>query len=164
MRRAVLVVAVLVVLSGCASLPLGGHPPGDPGDDVARLGKVDVSDADWRRPELGYWIAPEHQGEGYGTEAAGLLVDFGFRQRGFHRIEARVFEFNDASQSLLESLGFTLEGTHREGHYVEQLSGHALVRCPRGGVGRQHLRRHMRTLAMVGVGETVRSTAVPRRR
>jgi len=71
------------------------------------------------RAELGYWIAPEHQGEGYGTEAAELLVDYGFRQRGFHRIEARVFEFNEPSQRLLDSVGFTHEGTHRESEFVD---------------------------------------------
>ncbi|PSQ48342.1 GNAT family N-acetyltransferase [Halobacteriales archaeon SW_7_65_23] len=89
----------------------------DPDTPLGTVGLTVKKEA--RRAELGYWIAPQHQGEGYGTEAAGLLVDFGFRQRGFHRIEARVFEFNDASQGLLESLGFTLEGTHREGHYVD---------------------------------------------
>ena len=71
------------------------------------------------RAELGYWIAPDHQSEGYGTEAAGLLVDYGFDQRGLHRIEARVFEFNDPSQRLLESLGFTQEGTHRESQFAD---------------------------------------------
>jgi len=69
--------------------------------------------------ELGYWIAPAHQGEGYGTEAAELLVDYGFRQRGVHRIEARVFEFNEPSQRLLEAVGFTHEGTKRESEFID---------------------------------------------
>ena len=72
-----------------------------------------------QRAELGYWIAPDQQGQGYGPEASGMLVDFGFRHRGFHRIEARVFEFNDDSRALLESLGFTHEGTHRDGQFLD---------------------------------------------
>jgi ribosomal-protein-alanine N-acetyltransferase len=71
------------------------------------------------RAELGYWIAPDHQGKGYGTEAAAVLVDYGFRQRGFHRIEARAFEFNEPSRRLLESIGFTHEGTIRDGQFID---------------------------------------------
>jgi len=100
------------------------------GDDVVNLlvttgpetpvGTVSLTvDQHANRAELGYWIAPVHQSEGYGSEAAGLLVDYGFNQRGFHRIEARVFEFNDPSRRLLESLGFTHEGTHREGQFID---------------------------------------------
>jgi len=45
--------------------------------------------------EVGYWIAPEHHKQGYGSEAVALLVDYGFRELGLHRIEARVYEFNE---------------------------------------------------------------------
>lgn len=74
-------------------------------------------EANWG--ELGYWIHPDHQGNGYGTEAAEILIEYGFNQRGFHRIQARVTEFNDPSRGLLESLGFTLEGVQRECSYVD---------------------------------------------
>lgn len=68
--------------------------------------------------ELGYWIAPDHQDEGYGTAATERLVEYGFEDRGFHRISARVFEFNEPSQRLLESVGFEREGAFRDAHYV----------------------------------------------
>lgn len=69
--------------------------------------------------ELGYWMHSDHREQGYGREAASLVTTYGFHQRGFHRISARVFEFNDASQALLESLGFTHEGIHREAVFVD---------------------------------------------
>jgi RimJ/RimL family protein N-acetyltransferase len=69
---------------------------------------------DVRSAELGYWIDPAHHENGYGSEAAELLTTYGFAQRGCHRISARVFEFNDASQGLLESIGFQQEGRQRE--------------------------------------------------
>ena len=69
--------------------------------------------------ELGYWIHPDHREQGYGKEAAGILTDFGFAQQGYHRIAARVFEFNGASQALLESLGYEREGVHREAAFVD---------------------------------------------
>lgn len=69
--------------------------------------------------ELGYWVHPDHRRQGYAKEAAGLLTDFGIQQRGYHRITARVFEFNNASQGLLESLGFEHEGVHREAGFAD---------------------------------------------
>jgi RimJ/RimL family protein N-acetyltransferase len=72
-----------------------------------------------QKAEVGYWIAPDHQGQGYGTEAVELLVGYGFEQRGFHRLEARVTDFNEPSWRLLESLGFTREGTLREHDFVD---------------------------------------------
>lgn len=66
------------------------------------------------RAELGYWIAPDQQGQGYGTAATELMLDYGFGDLALHRIEARVFSFNDASRRLLERVGFTQEGVHRE--------------------------------------------------
>ena len=72
-----------------------------------------------RTAELGYWIAPDEHGNGYGSEAADLLTTYGFEQRGCHRIEARVFEFNDASQALLESIGFEREGRKRDAKFID---------------------------------------------
>ncbi len=71
------------------------------------------------KAELGYWIDPAHHRNGYATEAATLLIDHGFTQLGLHRIEARVFEFNEPSQKLLEQLGFEHEGSHREATFVD---------------------------------------------
>lgn len=76
-------------------------------------------DREARKAEIGYWIAPEHHERGYGTEATELLVGYGFDQFGLHRIAARVFEFNDASRRLLESVGFTEEGVHRDTEFID---------------------------------------------
>lgn len=91
-----------------------------------RAGFVGLEDMEWRRPELGYWIAAEHQGEGYGTEAVALAVDYCFRTYDHPAVGAGVYEFNDASRQLLESLGFEREGRTRrdrfiDGEYVDRL-------------------------------------------
>ena len=70
-------------------------------------------------PELGYWVAPDHHRQGYATAAAELLTGYAFDQLGVHRIEARVFDFNDASQKVLERVGFTHEGTSREAAFID---------------------------------------------
>lgn len=76
-------------------------------------------DTETHGAELGYWMHPDYREQGYCSEAVDRLIHYGFQQRGFHRISARVFEFNDASQALLESLGFIHEGTHREAIFVD---------------------------------------------
>ena len=89
--------------------------------DEEPVGKVDLFEVDDTHGtgELGYWIVPDHQGEGYGSEAVALLVEYAFSELRFHRIEAKVFEFNDASMGLLESIGFTAEGAHREAAFID---------------------------------------------
>lgn len=72
-----------------------------------------------QRAELGYWIHPDHQGNGYATEAAGLLVAYGFRDLGIHRVEAKVFDGNEASMAVLESIGFEREGVHRKAAFSD---------------------------------------------
>lgn len=93
--------------------------PSQPDEGAVRpIGVVSVEDADWKRPELGYWLVPEVHGEGYGTEAVALVVEFVFRSYDTPAIGAGAFAFNDASQGLLESLGFTEEGRRRKYMFV----------------------------------------------
>jgi RimJ/RimL family protein N-acetyltransferase len=66
-----------------------------------------------RRAELGYWLGAESWGEGFATESAGALVDFGFRDMGLSRIYAQVLEGNRASCHVLEKLGMIEEGVRR---------------------------------------------------
>lgn len=79
-------------------------------DQSRPVGGVTVEDADWKRPELTYWIVPEAQGQGYGKEAVGLAVDYAFRTYATPAVGAGAYAFNDASRGLLESLGFDQEG------------------------------------------------------
>jgi RimJ/RimL family protein N-acetyltransferase len=85
------------------------------------VGMVGLDPIDWvaRRGEVGYWIAPDAHAQGYGTEAVALFVDYAFDQLGLHRIAARVFAFNEPSARLLERIGFTREGTHRDDVFVD---------------------------------------------
>lgn len=84
-----------------------------------RIGTVHVSDADWRRPELGYWVVPEVHGQGYGTEAVALVVDYVFRTYDHPAVGAVAYDFNDASRGLLESLGFSEEGRVRRDRFID---------------------------------------------
>jgi ribosomal-protein-alanine N-acetyltransferase len=93
--------------------------PGQPGDDLERIGQVSVADADYKRPELGYWLVPSVHGEGYGTTAVSLAIDYAFREYDTPAVGAEAFAFNDASRGLLESLGFSEEGRRRKYMFVD---------------------------------------------
>jgi len=88
-------------------------------DDPVGIVSFWPGDGTVSKAELGYWIAPDYHRQGYASEAAELMIEYGFEQLGYHRIEARVFEYNDASQNLLEGLGFVREGVHREAVFVD---------------------------------------------
>lgn len=72
-----------------------------------------------RSAELAYWLAPEHHGEGYGSDATETLIEYAFLDRNLRRLEAYAGGFNDASIALLESLGFEHEGTRREAAWYQ---------------------------------------------
>lgn len=83
--------------------------------DGALLGAVSLMLApEHRRAELGYWLGVPYWSEGYMTEAAGALVDYGFRELGLRRIFARHFGSNPASGRVMLKIGMRLEGTLRE--------------------------------------------------
>ncbi|GGL48593.1 GNAT family N-acetyltransferase [Halocalculus aciditolerans] len=67
--------------------------------------------------ELGIWVAPEHWGNGYATDAARTMTDYAFDTLRKHRVTARVFDGNDASRRVWEKLGYTHEAVHRDAHF-----------------------------------------------
>ncbi|MBQ7335289.1 MAG: GNAT family N-acetyltransferase [Clostridia bacterium] len=69
--------------------------------------------------EIGYVLNPEYWGKGLAAEAVRCVIKFGFERLGLHRIEARFIEGNDRSRHLMEKVGMTFEGIHREGMLVK---------------------------------------------
>ncbi|WP_132058678.1 GNAT family N-acetyltransferase [Halorussus amylolyticus] len=93
--------------------------PGHPDDgDVTPIGAVAATDTDQVRPELAYWLVPEYHGDGYGSEAVALVVNHVFQSYDTPSISAATLDFNEASRSLLESLGFTEEGRLRKARFI----------------------------------------------
>lgn len=64
--------------------------------------------------EIGYIIHPEYWGQGYATEAASLILDFGFANLKLHRVFATCDPNNIASSKVLEKIGMYKEGILRE--------------------------------------------------
>ncbi|MGF1568151.1 MAG: GNAT family N-acetyltransferase [Nodosilinea sp.] len=63
--------------------------------------------------ELGYWVGQPYRGQGYATEAARAVIDFGFGTLGLNRINATHFSDNPASGRVMEKLGLVYEGGRR---------------------------------------------------
>jgi RimJ/RimL family protein N-acetyltransferase len=67
-----------------------------------------------RNAIVGISIGREHIGRGYGTDAMRVIVSYGFRELGLHRIGLSVSEFNQAGIRAYQKAGFTVEGRRRE--------------------------------------------------
>lgn len=66
------------------------------------------------RAEMGYWMGVPYWGQGYTSEAAQELIDFGFRVVGLQKIYAMHFVENTASGRVMQKVGMTYEGTLRQ--------------------------------------------------
>ena len=82
--------------SGCLMGTVGLVSPGEDGD-----------------AELGYWIGRPYWNQGFATEAARVVVDFGFEHAGSARVHAHHFSRNPASGRVLQKLGFRHGGMRR---------------------------------------------------
>lgn len=71
-------------------------------------------DAGSARLEIGYVIGSAHWRQGYAREALQAVCAQAFGPLGIRRIEAEVNPANTASDALLQSLGFVLEGRLRQ--------------------------------------------------
>ena len=60
--------------------------------------------------EIAYWIGEEFWGKGFATEAAQAVVDFAFKEKGYHKVYARYFRSNPASGKVMQKLGMKEEG------------------------------------------------------
>jgi len=58
-------------------------------------------------------------GNGYGTEATKLVVDYGFKFLNLNKIEAEVLVSNKRSIEMHKNLGFIDEGCRRQKKYIE---------------------------------------------
>jgi RimJ/RimL family protein N-acetyltransferase len=76
-------------------------------------------DAQCRRAEVGYALAPSSWGRGYANEAVSALLDWGFAALDLNRVEADIDPRNAPSARALERLGFTREGHLRERWIVD---------------------------------------------
>ena len=59
----------------------------------------------WPEPELGYWLMPNAQGKGYGTEAGLAVKDFALNTLNIDSLVSYIDEANEPSKKLALRLG-----------------------------------------------------------
>jgi len=96
--------------------------------------------AESRGGEVGYIIAPAHQGHGYATEASAAMLALGFDGLGLHRITGRIDERNPASAAVLTKIGMRQEAVLVEnewfkGEWTTEVDFAILEREWRAGAG-----------------------------
>ncbi len=67
--------------------------------------------------EIGYFLIKDYWGHGYATEAARLVIDYGFAQLGLHRITATCLAANTASERVMQKCGMVKEGVLRRSDF-----------------------------------------------
>lgn len=76
------------------------------------------------RGSLGYWIGKEYWNNGYCTEAAKTVIEYGFNEFDLARIYAAHLSHNPASGMVMKKLGMKKEGVFRNhvnkwGHFYD---------------------------------------------
>ena len=64
---------------------------------------------------VGYWLGEPFRGRGIMLNCCHRLIDYAFYDLSLHRIELRCAEGNEKSQNIALRLGFSYEGTLRDG-------------------------------------------------
>ena len=78
------------------------------------------------KAEIGYWLGRPFWGQGLMTDIVRVATRFGIESLGLVRIEAIIFQGNDASCRVAEKNGYVLEGTMRkstrkDGRFIDTL-------------------------------------------
>lgn len=79
------------------------------GELAGGIGLVLQADIYRLSAEIGYWVGEPFWGLGIAPKAVELITEYGFNQLGLVRIYTGVFDFNKASQRVLEKAGFKFE-------------------------------------------------------
>ena len=86
--------------------------------DLVGMVRLGLDSAVHRSASLGYGLRSDQWGRGLTTEAAWLIINFGFETLGLHRIWATHHPENLASRRVLDKLGFQEEGRRRDDRCV----------------------------------------------
>ena len=80
------------------------------------IGSVSVERVSERNKcvEVGWALSVKYQHHGYAFEAVKAIIEYLFLNYDINRIEAFIWNGNEASRKLAKRLGFTHEGTNRE--------------------------------------------------
>ena len=80
----------------------------EPGTLMGAVG-IEIDESN-QNAELGYWIGRQFRNQGYTSEAASAVVDFGLHTLSLHKIFAHAMTRNPASSRVMERIGMKRKG------------------------------------------------------
>jgi ribosomal-protein-alanine N-acetyltransferase len=83
------------------------------GEAIGGAGLEPLADVYRLTATVGYWLGEPFWGRGFATQAVRALTAYAFSTFDLHRLEATVFDWNQASARVLEKAGYALEGRLR---------------------------------------------------
>jgi RimJ/RimL family protein N-acetyltransferase len=85
------------------------------------VGKITYFDLNTRNrsAEIGCLLDPAFRGQGYASEALGLLLTYLFGDLNLNKAMAQTGEFNSASIAMLKRWGFRQDGRLRQHHELD---------------------------------------------
>jgi RimJ/RimL family protein N-acetyltransferase len=94
------------------------------------IGGCSISNVDWRNSvaTIGIFIGSKvHRGNGYGSDAIKILMNFIFLQMNINKIKLTVYSYNKAAIKCYEKCGFKIEGVLRQeifkdGKYYDKIA------------------------------------------
>jgi RimJ/RimL family protein N-acetyltransferase len=98
--------------------------------DLKHIGGAQLKSIDWknRNAELGIFIGDKSEwGKGYGTEATGILIHYGFNELNLHRLWLRVDTENLAALKSYQKSGMIQEGIFRDEVFREGAYHHSMI-------------------------------------
>ena len=82
---------------------------------IGGIGLKTRDDIHYRTMQISYWLGEENWRQGIATEGISMFSDWTFEQfKHVLRLEAEVFEGNDASARALKEAGYTSEAKNRK--------------------------------------------------
>jgi ribosomal-protein-alanine N-acetyltransferase len=88
-------------------------------EDGKVIGLLGMIRRDPEQGEVGWGLGVEYRGQGYATEAARAMMEYGFHSLGLHRIHADTNSNNLRSWRIMERLGMKREAVLRDSVYEE---------------------------------------------
>jgi RimJ/RimL family protein N-acetyltransferase len=85
----------------------------DPDTVLGDIGINPGNDVEAHTGELGYWLGEAYWGQGIMQEVLRGMVAYGFRERGYRKLTAKVVAGNMGSERCLQKCGFVQEGRLR---------------------------------------------------
>lgn len=90
------------------------------GETTKPIGNVELSHINHHSGNAEFGIAifeKDYWSDGYGTEAAEMIIRYGFEQLNLHRISSFAHAFNERSLRMHRKVGFKEEGRRRKAYY-----------------------------------------------